>query len=94
MQLTPEETQLIGAWLYTNAKLQADANAQRIEWLLDHQLRYVARDESGWLRLYQDPADGRYWELSFPQGHLQGGGPPALTRLEREEAIRRYGLVC
>jgi hypothetical protein len=93
MHLVPEETQLIGAWRSTDGKRQVDATAQRIEWLLAHSLRYVATAESGWGRLYQNPVDGHYWELSFPQSHLQGGGPPTLTRLEPEDVIRHYRWV-
>lgn len=39
-----------------------------------------------WAVLYQDPLDKRYWELNYPQSHLQGGGSPSLTMLTYEEA--------
>jgi hypothetical protein len=33
-------------------------------------------------------ADG---ELSYPQSHLHGGGPPTLEPLSKDEATMRYG---
>ncbi|WP_303309733.1 Imm27 family immunity protein [Hymenobacter sp. BT730] len=92
MQLAAQEIQVIGAWLYQNDSLCLDANVERIQWLLAHQLQFIAADSTGWQRLYVDPADGGYWQLSFPQGHLQGGGPPALTCISREQARQQYTL--
>ncbi len=93
LSLAPDESPLLSTWLYRKEKVLPDANGQRIQELLAQQLQYVAATESGWARLYQNPDDGCYWELSFPQSHLPGGGPPALTYLLPEEVGVRYGLV-
>ncbi|WP_410503457.1 Imm27 family immunity protein [Hymenobacter sp. AT01-02] len=53
-------------------------------------MQFVAVEQNGWGQLYQNPADSCYWGLSFPQGHLQGGGPPTLTRLKQEEVSQQY----
>jgi len=49
-------------------------------------LELISADESGWLKLYQDPEDKRYWQLSFEHGEMQGGGPPSLILLSELEA--------
>ncbi len=35
----------------------------------------------GWEIQYRCPATGLDWIMSFPQGHLQGGGPCILRRM-------------
>ena len=65
--LAATETELIGQWSYAKGAIREDANTKRIHWLLDRHLAYIGADESGWQKLYVNPADGQYWELSFPQ---------------------------
>ena len=64
---------------------------ERIFWLVTRRLTLVDTSEGGWLQLYRDPRDGRYWELSFPQGSLHGGGPRRLALAPRPAAIPREG---
>ncbi len=90
--IRPDETQLIGQWGFENRKMRADAVVERIEWLVEHQLERVASDWSKWYTLYRDPADGRYWERAYLQGHLQGAGPPSLLHVTPAQIERRYGL--
>jgi hypothetical protein len=42
--------------------------------------------------LYVDPTDGRYWELTYPQGDMQGGGPPQIRVVSEEDAQARYSI--
>lgn len=88
--LTATETEIIGHWSSADGAVREDANAQRIQWLLARQLTYLGADESGWQKLYVNPDDGQYWELSFPQSDLHGGGPPALTRIAKDAAQQWY----
>jgi hypothetical protein len=71
-----------------------DSTCQRIEWLTEHYLTKVAGspEGGGWEALYQDPADGRYWERSYPRGELHGGGPSRLRTLKSDEREKKYGL--
>ncbi|CAH1649613.1 Imm27 family immunity protein [Chelatococcus asaccharovorans] len=55
-------------------------------------LTKIAVAPEGWAVLFQDPADGRYWELTHPLGHMHGGGPPRLCNITADEAGRRYGV--
>jgi len=76
--LEPHETHLKGKWVLSGTTLVPDEVCCRIEYLKAHVLNKIAVDTSGWQTLYRDPSDGRYWELLFPDGETQDGGPPEL----------------
>jgi Immunity protein 27 len=94
-KLQPEEIMLSGRWIVENGEAHGDAVCDRIAWLLSNRLRKLAdsRQWGAWQTLYQDPDDGRYWERTYPQGELHGGGPPQLQSLSKEEAKQKYGDV-
>jgi hypothetical protein len=52
----------------------------------------VAIDESGWLTLYLDPEDGRFWEESFESSEMHGGGPPTLRIISANDAKLKFSL--
>jgi hypothetical protein len=91
MRLGLDEKEVRGTWKIVGARIEADENCSRIRKLTQSHLHEVARDESGWDLLYVDPSDGRYWELTYPDSHLHGGGPPKLTCISREHARSKYG---
>jgi hypothetical protein len=93
IKLKPTETQLTGKWLLRDGRVVGDETCQRIRELITSHLKELGRDPSGWDALYLDPDDGRLWELTYPQGHLQGGGPPQLRYLTSDEAKKKYGEV-
>jgi hypothetical protein len=84
---------LIGDWNVQRGLVEADETCKRINWLTTEKLIELATDASGWDVLYKDPKDGRYWELTYPQSHMHGGGPPRLTWLSNEQAIAKYGPI-
>jgi hypothetical protein len=88
MKLKPNETELIGRWEIVNGEARADAACERIEWLASSYLEKIA--SSNWEILFRDPGDGRYWERTYPQGEMQGGGPPSLFALSAEKAQAKY----
>src|SRR5579863_9694687 len=87
-----QETELVGQWLSSAGKVTADDVCRRIEYLIHNVFSHLAVDASGWLTLYQDSTDGRYWELSYPESGEAGGGPPRLRVLTYEEAKARFGV--
>lgn len=93
MNLRPEEEELVGAWIFEGGRMRADDVCERIEYLLSNVLEPLrdSLQHGAWETLYRDPTDGRLWERTYPQGDLQGGGPPRLSLIEREAAIRKYG---
>lgn len=95
MKLEPHETELVGKWIPDGNTLQADATCQRIEQLIASHLTLIAfsKDCGGWETLFRDPDYGRYWERTYPQGDLHGGGPPRLECLAADAAERKYEIV-
>jgi len=89
--LQPHETDLRGDWIVRGAEVEGDETCQRIKWLVAENLQKVTTDASGWDVLYRDPADDRYWELTYPQSEMHGGGPPRLTNLSPEQVQAKYG---
>lgn len=90
MQLSNKEVKLIGKWIYENGSVHKDEVSERIEWLINNQLKRIATDKSGWDVLYIDPVDSRLWELIYPESEMQGGGPPTLICISKEEAKQKY----
>ncbi|MEM9558547.1 MAG: Imm27 family immunity protein [Acidobacteriota bacterium] len=92
--LGSDEERLEGQWLYdeTERKVYSDEVCERIRYLVEQELeRLASSPESGdWEILYRDPRDGRYWELTYPKSHMQGGGPQALYLLPAERASVKY----
>lgn len=91
--LGPEESRLVGKWILIEGNTREDDVSQRIRSLVQDRLVRLGTDASGWETLYQDPTDGRLWELIYPQGELHGGGPPTLVVISAPEAAQKYGAV-
>ena len=92
MKIDKNETKIIGHWNFNGSKMIADDQCLRIDMLIKNYLVRVATDSSGWLTLYQDPNDCRYWELTYPDSEMQGGGPPLLILLSESEAKDKYNI--
>jgi hypothetical protein len=90
MEIKSDETSIVEQWEFVNNKMISNEQGKRIEWLRKNYLTKIATDESGWLVIYQDPNDKRYWELSYPNGEMQGGGPKLLKVIPKEEAMSKY----
>ncbi len=93
MKLKPEETDLRGEWELFAGSVVADVTSERINTLVEMYLEKVAVDASGWDILYRDPEDGRYWELTYPQSEMHGGGPPRLTHISTAQVEAKYGGI-
>jgi hypothetical protein len=91
MKIRSNETELQGKWVLKNGAVTTDDTCRRIDLLTTTHLRNIKTDDTGWNTLYEDPEDGRYWELTYPQSEMHGGGPPSLRTLSKEEAKSRYG---
>ena len=93
MKLNLQETELIGRWVVESGQVRADSTCERIQWLTSHYLKKVAisKQWGAWETLFQDPDDGRYWEQTYPLGHMHGGGPPSLKCISKEQAKAKYG---
>jgi hypothetical protein len=74
----PHEIMIECKWEFLNDKMLANDACKRIDWLIHHYLQKVNVIDEGWTINYIDPEDGRYWQLTYPHGEMQGGGPPML----------------
>ena len=90
--LEKHETELIGNWVNDGKRLVEDEVCIRINWLLLNSLKEITKDESGWDTLYMDPNDKRYWELTYQQSQMHGGGPPSLTNLSIDDVYKKYRI--
>ena len=77
-RIKPHENEIIGSHFLFKGKLVADDYCERVNQLISEHLEFVSKDESGWINLYRDPDDGRYWEIVYLQSELHGGGPASL----------------
>lgn len=93
MKLKPNEIELRGSWKLEGTSMNADAVCMRIESLIATYLIEISEDDSGWNKLFQDPEDKRYWELSYPESEMHGGGAPLLRNLSLQEAKEKYPLA-
>ena len=91
-ELDAGEHELVGSWVERGGVRALDEVDRRIFWLVTRRLAPRGILHGGWEQLYQDPRDGRYWELSFPEGSLHGGGPRRLTCIVAAVARERYGV--
>lgn len=90
MQLKSEETILQGFWIDLGSALTEDANWERINRLVAESLEHLATSDNGTDKLYRDPGDGRFWELTPVMPGLKNGGPPLLKVIEPERAKEKY----
>lgn len=91
IRIKPNEIQLQGGLKAGDCPPEFDEVSERIFFLVQDYLIPITSDDSGWNCLYQDPADLRYWELSYPVSELHGGGAPSLKNISIEEVRVTYG---
>lgn len=75
-----------------NGVILGDENCSRIRALCESYLIKLCADSSGWDILFQDPYDKRYWELTYPDSGIHGGGAPVLQCITDEMAISKYNI--
>ena len=92
MDLKQNETLLKGSLVLNGSSHENDAIRKRIDWLVSNSLKEIATDETGWIKLYQDSKDNRYWELTYPESGQHGGGAPQLECLSDKMAQNKYQL--
>ena len=86
------ETEFAGSWLLENGNVKDDNVSMRIKDLIVNYLSEIAMTDDGWQRLYQDPNDGRYWELLIPHSDLEGGVTPSLMNISHLESKNKYKI--
>lgn len=92
VRIQSQETELVGKWIVEEGQIRADATCERIKWLTTNHLKKItiSKQWGAWETLFQDPDDGRFWEQTYPQSGMHGGGPPKLLVLTAEQAHAKY----
>lgn len=88
--LKASESILVGGYQFEDGILVPDEVFLRIDFLKGTLLNKVAVDSAGWQVLYEDPEDGRFWELCYPDSGDHGGGAPMLRLITTDEAGAKY----
>lgn len=73
--------EITGKWIFENGKIFADSNCQLIKSMIENDLKEIKVSEDGWTKQYEDK-NGIIWELTYPESHLNGCGPPKLTLIK------------
>lgn len=89
-KLKSTEANLVGRWTLIDGVMIQDEVCERVQWLTNEVLQELCVDGDNWSALYRDPSDDRLWELTYPQGYMHGGGPPALHVISETDAKQRY----
>ena len=92
-RLKTHETRLVGNFRIIGDRVVADEVCERVDQLVDNYLQHIKTHESGWDTLFKDPNDGRYWELTYLQSEMHGGGPRSLICISAEAAKQKYDLA-
>ncbi|MBL4788999.1 MAG: hypothetical protein JKY60_08080 [Kordiimonadaceae bacterium] len=71
---------ITGTWVIENGQVRGDEACDKIKSMLDSELEEIAAKDGGWTKLYRDK-ENMFWEFSYPQSYMHGGGPPQLERL-------------
>lgn len=90
MSIGPHAIEIIGSWTLVNGRMTDDEASRRVRSLIETELLYVSTSRDGWEKLYRDARDGRYWELTYPHGEMEGGGPQALFAISSEAVRQKY----
>jgi|TARA_B110000902_G_scaffold86485_1_gene102630 hypothetical protein len=75
------QKEIIGKWIFKDGKVLADSNCNTIELMIKNDLIEFESDDDNWIKKNKGKKDGSIWELTYPEGHLHGGGPPKLNKV-------------
>jgi hypothetical protein len=76
--MTASPKELNDFWHFDGSQMTARGDAAAIDDLLANKLEEQRTDASSWKVLYRHRETGEYWELTYPQSEMHGGGPRRL----------------
>ena len=82
-----------GNWLVVDEKIVGDSICEIIENMIANNLDEVGNREGGWITLFKEKTTGKFWERTFPESNMHGGGPPQLELLSKNDIKERYGKL-
>lgn len=91
-KLKPNEVKLVGSFICVDGEIVADEANIRIQMLIKDMLDNVGSSKDGWDTLYRDPLDDRFWELTYKDTDMHGGGVPILENVSERYAGKKYKI--
>jgi Immunity protein 27 len=71
--------ELNDVWEFCDGRMRAVGDARSIDDLLKNKLVEVRKED--WAILYRDKETGEFWDLTYPQSEMHGGGPRRLREV-------------
>jgi Immunity protein 27 len=93
MVIGPDEIELVGSWALEQGQVIEDETCRRIRSAIEVELQQVATSRDGWAKLFRSRGDDRFWELTYPCGETQGGGPPTLRVVDPKDVEKDFGVA-
>lgn len=81
---------LRGRWIVVDGTVVGDDTCALVREMVAQKLKRLAERDGGWRVLFWDPYEDVYWELTYPESDLHGGGPPELSELSAEQVAAAY----
>ena len=81
--MATDSSELRETWEYVGGKMVAAGDTDVINDLLATKLEKLRA--KNWRVLYRHRETGQFWELTYPQTEMHGGGPRLLRRLNITE---------
>jgi hypothetical protein len=75
-------TTLTETWVSEGGRIAKIGDTVEIDRLLVAELEQLGAADGGWRKLFRHRADGRLWQLDYPQSEMHGGGPRRFIELE------------
>ncbi len=72
-------------WVNSGGDVIAEGDAGTIDDWLAGKLERIAGADGGWRILYRNRETACYWELTYPDSGLHGGGPRVLRELDIDD---------
>lgn len=91
-KLQAHEVKLQATLKHNGFEMENDTIGERMQFLISNYLIEIATDSSGWFKLFRDPANNRYWELSYSESGLQGDGAALLVCISEHDAKAKYSF--
>ncbi len=52
----------------------------------------VTTNDSGWEILYKEKSSNKYWELTYPNSEVHGGGEPLVSPVAIEDVKLKFNV--
>lgn len=85
---------LIEEFLLKGSTVVAAGDAARTDAMLRNELVKVRDEDGGWTNLYRHKTTGTFWQLTYPNSQMHGGGPRQLVELSAAMRVLEPDLIA